>query len=376
MASSKHIKDLIILQIVPQLKQGGVERGILDIFRYLNKNQIKNYIFCENYDPDLLTTDEKKSIYTSNGLKFKKLLNFFKLNSILSDLVKANKINLVHISSRAPAFIFYNNIKNKKINYVTSFHNPYSGILLKKLYNSYLLKGDVVICNSNFTKNYLIKNFKIEKKEIFSVPRGTDLEYFNPENISQFIIDDKKKSLDISKDDIVLSVPSRFSKWKGHKQILSFLSSQPPSIIKELKLILIIDKSKLNEDAFYRDCDPLLKKNIRIINPTRNIKEIYAISDIIISCSLKPEGFGRTISESLAMNKIPIGSNYGGVKEQLEQFDSKLLFNRNDLSSFNKSLNHALILHRKKSFNGRDYINHNYSLYKMLKDTLNIYSSL
>ena len=376
MASSKHIKDLIILQIVPQLKQGGVERGTLDIFRYLNKNQIKNYIFCENYDPDLLTTDEKKSIYTSNGLKFKKLLNFFKLNSILSDLVKANKINLVHISSRAPAFIFYNNIKNKKINYVTSFHNPYSGILLKKLYNSYLLKGDVVICNSNFTKNYLIKNFKIEKKEIFSVPRGTDLEYFNPENISQFIIDDKKKSLDISKDDIVLSVPSRFSKWKGHKQILSFLSSQPPSIIKELKLILIIDKSKLNEDAFYRDCDPLLKKNIRIINPTRNIKEIYAISDIIISCSLKPEGFGRTISESLAMNKIPIGSNYGGVKEQLEQFDSKLLFNRNDLSSFNKSLNHALILHRKKSFNGRDYINHNYSLYKMLKDTLNIYSSL
>ena len=376
MAYSKHIKDLIILQIVPQLKQGGVERGTLDIFRYLNKNQIKNYIFCENYDPDLLTTDEKKSIYTSNGLKFKKLLNFFKLNSILSDLVKANKINLVHISSRAPAFIFYNNIKNKKINYVTSFHNPYSGILLKKLYNSYLLKGDVVICNSNFTKNYLIKNFKIEKKEIFSVPRGTDLEYFNPENISQFIIDDKKKSLDISKDDIVLSVPSRFSKWKGHKQILSFLSSQPPSIIKELKLILIIDKSKLNEDAFYRDCDPLLKKNIRIINPTRNIKEIYAISDIIISCSLKPEGFGRTISESLAMNKIPIGSNYGGVKEQLEQFDSKLLFNRNDLSSFNKSLNHALILHRKKSFNGRDYINHNYSLYKMLKDTLNIYSSL
>ena len=141
-----------------------------------------------------MTTDEKKSIYTSNGLKFKKLLNFFKLNSILSDLVKANKINLVHISSRAPAFIFYNNIKNKKINYVTSFHNPYSGILLKKLYNSYLLKGDVVICNSNFTKNYLIKNFKIEKKEIFSVPRGTDLEYFNPENISQFIIDDKKIS--------------------------------------------------------------------------------------------------------------------------------------------------------------------------------------
>lgn len=376
MAYSKHIKNLIILQIVPQLKQGGVERGALDIFRYLNKNKIKNYIFCENYEADLLTIEEKKSVYTSKGLKFKKLFNFFKLNSLLSHLVKANKINLIHISSRAPAFIFYKNIKNKKINYVTSFHNPYTGIFLKKFYNSYLLKGDVIICNSNFTKNYLIENFKIYKKEIFSVPRGTDLEYFNPKNISQSVIDNRKASLDIFKEDIVLSVPSRFSKWKGHKQILSFLSSQPSSIKKILKLILIIDKSKLNEDALFRNCDPLLKKNIRIIYPTRNISEIYAISDIIISCSLKPEGFGRTISESLAMNKIPIGSNNGGVKEQLEKFDRKLLFDQNDLSSFTKSLNHALIIHREKSFNGRDYIKNNYSLSKMLEDTFNIYCSL
>ena len=76
------------------------------------------------------------------------------------------------------------------------------------------------------------------------------------------------------------------------------------------------------------------------------------------------------------MNKIPIGSNYGGVKEQLEKFDRKLLFDQNDLSSFTKSLNHALIIHKEKRFNGRDYIKNNYSLSKMLKDTFNIYCSL
>ena len=374
MAYSKHIKDLIILQIIPQLKQGGVERGTIDIFRYLNKNKIKNYIFCENYESDLLTSEEKKSIYTSKGLKFKRIFNFFKLNSLLSNLIKEKKINLVHISSRAPAFIFYKNIKNKNLRYVTSFHNPYTGILFKKFYNSYLLKGDAVICNSNFTKNYVINNFRIEKKEIHSIPRGTDLEYFNPENISQLIIDNKKQSLNISKNDTVLAVPSRFSRWKGHQQILSFLSSQPSSIIRELKLILISEK--LNEDAFFKNCDPLLKKNIRIIHPTKNIIEVYAISDIIISCSLKPEGFGRTISESLAMNKIPIGTNYGGVREQIEKFDSNLLFEHNDLTSFTKSLNHALNLHKKKYFNGRDYVDQNYSLSKMLKATLSIYSSL
>ena len=97
---------------------------------------------------------------------------------------------------------------------------------------------------------YNHKNFKIDKKKIFSIPRGTDLDYFNPEDISQSIIDDKKESLNISREDTVISVPSRFSKWKGHKQILSFLSSQPPSIQKILKLM----REKLN----LRKCQILL----------------------------------------------------------------------------------------------------------------------
>ena len=64
---------------------------------------------------------------------------------------------------------------------------------------------------------------------------------------------------------------------------------------------------------------------------------IYHCSDITVNNSSKPEGFGRTISESLAMNKIPIGVNHGGVKEQLYPFDKKLLYKLNDQLSFNKN---------------------------------------
>lgn len=376
MSYPKHIKNIRILQIVPQLKHGGgVERGTLDMFRYLNKFKIKNYIFCENFESDLLTELEQKCVFTSNGLKFKNLLNYFKLNSLLSFIIKKNKINIVHISSRAPAFIFYRNIKMKKIKYVTSFHNPYKGILLKKFYNSYLLKGDVIVCNSNYTKKYVLDNFNIDIKKIFSVPRGTDIQYFNSKSISQTAIKSKKKSLNISDEDIVISIPSRFSRWKGHSKIFSFLSFQPQNFIQKLKLILIIDKQKINHKEFIKKCDPILKDNIIIIEPTRNIRDIYAISDIIVSCSLKPEGFGRTISESLAMNKIPIGSNCGGVREQLEPFDKKLLFDINDPSSFKKSLNHSLKLLKNKNFNGRDYICNNYSLTNMLATTFSIYIS-
>ena len=75
------------------------------------------------------------------------------------------------------------------------------------------------------------------------------------------------------------------------------------------------------------------------------------------------------------MNKIPIGINNGGVKEQLIGFDSKLLFEPNDIDSFSKSLYYALSLLKNKKFDGRSYIQKNYSLSIMLKSTLEVYLS-
>ncbi len=102
---------------------------------------------------------------------------------------------------------------------------------------------------------------------------------------------------------------------------------------------------------------------------------IYFCSDIIVNNSSKPEGFGRTISETLAMNKIPIGVNHGGVREQLYPFDKKLLYQINDQVSFNKAFRHAIYLKSLKNFRGRDYVVKNYSLDLMLKSTLDVYKN-
>ena len=132
MSQFKNIKNLRVLQIVPQLKFGGVERGVIDILRFLNKKKIKNYIFCENFNPNMIKFSERKQVFLSKNLTFKNLFNFFRLNDQLKKLIIKKKINLIHISSRAPAFIFYNLIKqDQKIIYITSYHNPSSGNNIK-----------------------------------------------------------------------------------------------------------------------------------------------------------------------------------------------------------------------------------------------------
>ena len=87
MSQIKNIKNLRVLQIVPQLKFGGVERGVVDILRFLNRRKIKNYVFCENYNLSIIKPEEKKQVFSLKNLKFKNLFNFFRLNNELKKLI-------------------------------------------------------------------------------------------------------------------------------------------------------------------------------------------------------------------------------------------------------------------------------------------------
>ena len=377
MSQSKNNKNLRVLQIIPQLKFGGVERGVIDTLRYLNKKNIKNYIFCENYNPDIINSEEKKQVFKSRGLKFKNIFNFFELNNELKILILKKKINLIHISSRAPAVIFYNLIrKNDDINYVTSIHNPYSGNYIKKFYNSFLTKGNKIICNSNFTKKNISKKYNINDEKLFIIPRGVDVNYFNPNSLRARSREIYRNKLGIKKNEILITIPSRYSNWKGHMQLIKFLNNSPDKLKKKLKLLMFLEpENKKSKEDILKICGNSFFKKIVFHNYSFNMPLIYYCSDIIVNNSSKPEGFGRTISETLAMNKIPIGVNHGGVREQLYPFDKKLLYQINDQVSFNKAFKHAIYLKSLKNFRGRDYVVNNYSLDLMLKSTLNVYKN-
>ncbi len=375
MSQRKNNKNLRVLQIVPQLKFGGVERGVIDILRFLNRRKIENYILCENFNLDIIKSEEKKQIFTINKYKFKNFFSFFKLNDELKKLIDKKKINLIHISSRAPAFIFYNLIKkNEKITYITSCHNPYSGNSIKKFYNSFLCRGNKIICNSKFTKKNLLANYNISENKIATIPRGVDIKYFNPILLTLKSREAFRDKLGVLKSEILIIIPSRFSNWKGHSQLILFLVNQPKFILQRIKLLIFLNKNnKIDKENLLKLCNEKFYNKIIFNNPTHDMRLIYHCSDIIVNNSSKPEGFGRTISESLAMNKIPIGVNHGGVKEQLYPFDKKLLYKLNDQLSFNKALKYAIHLREKNNFNGRDYVLKNYSLNTMLNSTLEVY---
>ena len=374
MAQIKIIKELRVLQIVPQIKFGGVERGVLDIHRYLQEKKITSFILCESINDEFVQESELKHIYTTEGIKFKNIKYYFNLNNRLKRIIDDHKINLIHISSRAPAFIFYKLIrKYSEIKLITGYHNPYKGGLFKNYYNSFLLKGDLIITNSNFTKNYINKNFNLSSN-VVAIPRGIDLDYFNPKKYRSGDKNLIKKKYKIPENNIIAAIPSRFSYWKGHKELIEFLNEKISSLPKNLKIIFFVSKNNPKEKQYIVNlCSDELSKRIITLDYTKDISDIYFISDLVISNSKNAEGFGRTIAESLAMNVVVIGSNLGGVKEQLYNFDRKLLYDGKNKTSFYKALDYALSRIEMKNFNSRNYIVDNYSLKKMLEETLKNY---
>ena len=340
---------------------GGVETGVRDIANYLNKKKIENYILCESNDKNFNVKGLK--IIKIGNLRFKNIFDQNKIKILIKNLIRKKRINLVHISSRAPAFFLINFIKKLDIKVVTSIHNKYeSKSLLKDWYNSFLLKGDSIIFNSNFVKK-TYENHYSKKTKIHVIPRGIDINFFHPS---------KKKVIDKN-----IFIPSRISNWKGHELLLNYFSLLEQNYKDLFKIHLISSNQSKEEKKILLLINKLnLSKNIIIHKPTLEINKLYQDAYLVINISKRPEGFGRTISEALSSAKTIIAPNQGGTKEQLFNFDRNLLFNVNSFNSFKKTFKYALKNYQSISKKGRSYIKKHFSSDIMCQKTLEVYKSL
>ncbi len=191
---------------------GGIETGVRNIAEYLNKKKIRNFILCESSKKNL-KSENLDIIYLKN-LSFKNLLDQKMIKIFIKNLIKQKKINLVHISSRAPAFFLIKFLKKLNVKIVTSVHNKYkSENFLKRWYNNHLLQGDHIIFNSYFVRDSY-ENLLLPQLKSSVISRGIDIDYFKSKKIS-------------NNNSNYLFVPSRISSWKGHDLLLDYFVQLP-----------------------------------------------------------------------------------------------------------------------------------------------------
>ena len=316
------MKNFNLLQIVPSLESGGVEQGTIDVANFIGSKDKGSFIVSNGGNMlKLLNNRETKHFMLPVHSK-----NFFSMPFIAKKLKKIifkNNINIVHVRSRAPAWLL-KFIRNKNFKSVSTFHNIYgSQNFLKKYYNKALSNVDHIVAISEYVKLKITDIYKINDNKITVINRGVDTNFLNPETNNENKFINFLKKYNIPSDQKIILYPGRLTSWKGQINFLKIIEAY-----KDDNLIFYFvgdDKnitytSKLISEINKRN----IKHNCKILGhlSRENLKMMYKCADLVISAPLMPEGFGRTISESLAMKKIILSYDYGGAKDQLNGLSS------------------------------------------------------
>ena len=334
--------NIKVLQVIPRLGYGGAETGCYDIAHYLPENNCKSFIITSGGELTKFINKEKVKLIRLPVHSKNPILIFF--NSIfLIGIILFFDISIVHARSRAPAWscLFATKLTGRK--FVTTFHGTYnfSG-KIKKLYNSIMVRSDLIIAGSNFIFSHIKENYSEFlglKKKFLVIFRGINVDYFDQS--TKLDSDEKKilKKWEIDKEKKIILVPGRLTNWKGQLLLIEAINLVKIELGYEAFNVVILG-SEQGRDLYKKKLIRLteqyrLTNQIKFIDHCDDMALAYKVSDIVISPSIEPEAFGRVSVEAQSMEKLIIASNIGGSNETIINEKTGFLFkagNANDLS--------------------------------------------
>lgn len=367
-----------VIQVLPALNQGGVERGTIEIAEACQKAGIRNYVISSG---GKMVSELKKlgvehitlPVQTKNPIRM--WLNSFKLAKIFQEKEAA----VVHVRSRAPAWSVKWACRRVNIPYIATFHGHYGmkPEIFKKPYNRVMIEGENVIAVSVFIQNHLMKDYQVPDPKIRLIPRGADVDKFNPDKVTLKQCQSFLKEHKIPEDKPIITLVGRLSRIKGHSVLLDAVKLMKH---KEVTVLFVGGNPKGDYETELKEKLKELPKETTVkifAVPGDKMPLVYAVTDIYVQPTLVPESFGRSIVEAQAMKKIVVASNHGGACELIRTNYSGFLTPVGDskiLSCFLDSILDMSASEKKKIVeNAYDSVHSNYSIKKMCDRTINLY---
>ena len=378
---------LKVMQVIPELGYGGAETGCYDLAHFLPEKNCDSFLVTSGGDL-LKFVDKKKVKIIKLPVHSKNPILMFYNSIILTVLILFYNISIVHVRSRAPAWscLLATKITSRKL--VTTFHGTYNfKNLIKKFYNSIMVKSDLIIAGSNFIFSHINQNYSKyfnKKKKFLVIYRGINIDYFDPSTTLDTDEDQLRLSWNLTREKKIILMPGRLTPWKGQEVFIEALNLVNKELGYEAFYAVILGSNQ-GRDIYTKKIKRLteqhrLTRQLRFIDHCSNMPLAYKISDIIVSASIEPEAFGRVAVEAQAMEKLIIASNIGGSNETIIDIKTGFLFESENPEDLKKKIIVALNLDESilKSMGneGRKNIIKKYNVEKMCFSTYSEYLKL
>jgi glycosyltransferase involved in cell wall biosynthesis len=370
-------KRLTVLQMLPELNSGGVERGTLEMGDHLSK-QGHNSIVVSGGGRLVESLESSGSLHITRSVGSKTPLALFHLLP-LRRLIK-NDIDILHLRSRMPAWLGYiawlSLAPSKRPVLVTTFHGFYS----VNTYSAVMTKGDGVIAVSRSIQQHIAQKYKREHN-VRLIFRGVEMDSFDPELVDLRRIEGMRNKWGIDRSKSVVMLPGRLTRLKGQEVFLRSLL-----LLKETEFQAVLVGDIADNPGYTAELREFIESNglaekVIMAGHCDDMAAAFLVSDIVVSASsIEPEAFGRTTVEAMAMGCPVIATAHGGSLEIVTQGENGWLVTPSDPVDLSHAIDAALATAkdqlREMGFNNRAKVTRYFTAKTMCDQTLSFYNDL
>lgn len=348
MDSSPRVERLkgrpIVLQVLPALGPGGAERGCVDVATALVKAGGAALVASAG-GPLGRELARAGAHHFTLPLDSKNPFVMWANIARLVSLIEHYDVDIVHARSRAPAWSALAACRRTGRPFLTTFHGTYNERgSLKRLYNSVMAKGDLVIAISEHIAKLILERYKIDPARIRLIPRGIDFEIFDPVRVTPPRLIQLAQAWRLEDGMPVVLLPGRLTRWKGQGVLIEALARLGRT---DIRCVLV--GSDQGRRGYRRELEARiaalkLGAVVRMPDHCNDMPAAYMLSDVVVSASTDPEAFGRVMVEAQAMGRPVIATDRGGACETVLPGETGWLTRPGDPDALAAALDQALAL--------------------------------
>jgi glycosyltransferase involved in cell wall biosynthesis len=314
-------RPLTVLQVVPRLDSGGVERGTLEVGRELVQCGHRSLVLSGGGRFVAQLEQEGSRHFCQDVGRKSPLTPRWVLP--LRNLLMRERVDILHVRSRVPAWVAWlawkSLPKQSRPRFLTTAHGLYS----VNRYSEIMARGERVIAISQTVRDYLARNYpRLDHDRVRLIYRGVDpLEFPHRYNPDPAWWDRWFADFPQLQGRRVITLPGRLTRLKGHPQFLELIQR----LLRALPDVhgLIVGGEDPRRRAYAAQVRQQvtelgLDRHVTFTGHRSDIREIYAVSDVVVSLSANPpEAFGRTTLEALSIGTPVVGYAHAGIGEIL-----------------------------------------------------------
>lgn len=309
-----------VIQILPELNAGGVEGHVLDLAGFLASIG-HDSIVISNGGNMAAKLEQRGVRHVTMPVHRKSLRSLFQLRKLRAWL-RAEKPDVVHAHSRVPAWITWLALRGMgpltRPKFVTTVHGFYS----VNAYSAIMTKGDRIIAVSESIRTYAQEKYPAcDHLRITVIPHGVEPTLYHPEfkPSEAWLAQWRREHPELIGKKLLL-LPGRITRLKGHSDFFRLISELKKS--GQSVCGLVAGNTHPKKQAYLQELQQQASElgiinNIIFLGHRSDLRELMAVSDIVMALSQQPESFGLTVLEALALGRPVVGYDCGGVGELL-----------------------------------------------------------